>query len=153
MITIRKAAKEDIETMLDYGALMHKESDYQDLPFDRDYCRVFLLSAIDDSRYGCFLADENQKVIGGILAFSAPFFFCSAKRTFDLYVYVAADYRGTRAALLLVRSYEMWAESIGAVRAYLGSSTGTEITDAFYPRLGYIPVGGVFRKKLKVKGG
>ena len=56
----------------------------------------------------------------------------------EVLLYVDPEYRGTRAALMMVRAFEQWAEPYDK-RA--GSSLGIDDDKAinFYSRLGYVP--------------
>lgn len=90
-----------------------------------------------------FLAIENDKIIGFIAAISHECFFSSKKKVSDLGLYVLPEYRGSRAALKLVKSLETWATEMGADDLHLGQTTAVEIdkTRQFYERLGYKTVG------------
>ena len=90
-----------------------------------------------------FLAIDNDKIVGFIAALSHEYFFSSRKTASDLGFYVLPEYRGSRAALKLVKSLEEWAKQMGASDLHLGQTTAVEIdkTRQFYERLGYKTVG------------
>ena len=90
-----------------------------------------------------FLAIDNDKIVGFIAALSHEYFFSSRKTASDLGFYVLPEYRGSRAALKLVKSLEEWAKQMGACDLHLGQTTAVEIdkTRQFYERLGYKTVG------------
>jgi GNAT superfamily N-acetyltransferase len=98
-----------------------------------------------------FLATDNDKIVGFIAALSHEYFFSNRKRVSDLGFYVLPEYRGSRAALKLVKSLETWAKEIGADDLHLGQTTAVEIdkTRQFYERLGYKTVGFNTVKHLK----
>ena len=90
-----------------------------------------------------FLAIENDRIVGFVAALLHEYFFSSRKRVSDLGLYVIPEYRGSRAALKLVKSLETWATGMGADDLHLGQTTAVEIdkTRQFYERLGYKTVG------------
>ena len=97
------------------------------------------------------LAIDNDKIIGFIAAISHEYFFSDRKRVSDLGFYVLPEYRGSRAALKLVKSLETWATKMGVNDLHLGQTTAVDIdkTRQFYERLGYKTVGFNTIKHLK----
>lgn len=98
-----------------------------------------------------FLAIDNDKIVGFMAAMLHEYFFSSRKRVSDLGLYVLPEYRGSRAALKLVKSLETWAKQTGADDLHLGQTTAVDIdkTRQFYERLGYKTVGFNTIKHLK----
>lgn len=98
-----------------------------------------------------FIAIENDKIIGFISGIAHEYFFSNRKKANDLGFYVLPEFRGSRAALKLVKSLENWAKEIGADDLHLGQTTAVEIdkTRQFYERLGYKTVGFNTIKHLK----
>jgi GNAT superfamily N-acetyltransferase len=98
-----------------------------------------------------FLAIENNKIIGFIGACAHTYFFSARKRISDLGFYVDPKYRGSRAALKLIKELEAWAKSLEIEDIHLGQTTATEIekTRNFYERIGYKTVGFNTIKHLK----
>ena len=98
-----------------------------------------------------FLAIDNDKIVGFMAAMVHEYFFSNRKRVSDLGLYVLPEYRGSRAALKLVKSLETWAKQTGADDLHLGQTTAVDIdkTRQFYERLGYKTVGFNTIKHLK----
>lgn len=98
-----------------------------------------------------FVAIENDKIIGFISAIAHEYFFSNRKTASDLGFFVLPEFRGSRAALKLVKSLENWAKEIGADDLHLGQTTAVEMdkTRQFYERLGYKTVGFNTVKQLK----
>lgn len=69
---------------------------------------------------------------------------------FDNILYMSPESRGSYNVISLIKHYESWCKSIGAVCCSLSTASGigTERTCALYERMGYIPVGYQFRKEL-----
>jgi GNAT superfamily N-acetyltransferase len=98
-----------------------------------------------------FLAIENNEIIGFISGILSEYFFSNTKRASDLGFFVLPKFRGSSAAIKLVKSLESWAKEQGADDLYLGQTTAVEIdkTRQFYERLGYKTVGFNAVKHLK----
>jgi GNAT superfamily N-acetyltransferase len=98
-----------------------------------------------------FLAIDDDKIVGFMAAMVHEYFFSNRKRVSDLGLYVLPEYRGSRAALKLVKSLETWAKQTGADDLHLGQTTAVDIdkTRQFYERLGYKTVGFNTIKHLK----
>ena len=98
-----------------------------------------------------FIAIENDKIIGFISGLFSEYFFSNRKQVSDLGFFVLPEFRGSRAALKLVKSLENWAKEMGADDLHLGQTTAVEMdkTRQFYERLGYKTVGFNTVKHLK----
>lgn len=98
-----------------------------------------------------FLAIDKNKIVGLIGGAVIPYFFSTRKKVGDLGFYVDPEYRGSRAAIKLVKALESWAKEMGVEEVYLGQTTGVEVekTKDFYERLGYTVVGVNTIKHLK----
>lgn len=98
-----------------------------------------------------FVAIENDKIIGFISGIFSEYFFSNRKQVTDLGFFVLPEFRGSRAALKLVKSLETWAKNIGADDLHLGQTTAVDMdkTRQFYERLGYKTVGFNTVKHLK----
>lgn len=146
-MTIRQATQDDLLDLLEMAEAMHGESDFSTIPFDHLFCRDFLEITLDDPDNGVFI-DENEGVIrGAFLGSVEPFFFSSRLKASDTAIYVKPEFRGSATALRLIRKWELWAWEKGAIRTYLGVSTGNAKADDFFTRLGYTRLGGIYRKE------
>jgi GNAT superfamily N-acetyltransferase len=98
-----------------------------------------------------FIAIKNDKIIGFISGIFSEYFFSNRKQVSDLGFFVLPEFRGSRAALKLVKSLETWAKEKGADDLHLGQTTAVEMdkTKQFYERLGYKTVGFNTVKNLK----
>jgi GNAT superfamily N-acetyltransferase len=98
-----------------------------------------------------FIVIKNNKIVGFILAVAHEYFFSNRKRVSDLGLYVLPEYRGSRAALMLIKALETWAKDMGANDLHLGQTSAVNMdkTRQFYERLGYKTVGFNTVKHLK----
>lgn len=98
-----------------------------------------------------FIAIQDDKIIGFISGLFSEYFFSNRKQVSDLGFFVLPEFRGSRAALKLVKSLENWAKEMGADDLHLGQTTAVEMdkTRQFYERLGYKTVGFNTVKHLK----
>lgn len=125
------------------------ESDeYKDIQFD--YRAIFQMGAHPDA-LAIFALDSAGLPAGcfcGTLA-RLPFapHIVGAR---DAILYVLPKYRGSTAALKLVKTFETWAKNRGASRIYLSQSTNIEPekTALLYEKLGYKQVGALTCKEV-----
>jgi len=98
-----------------------------------------------------FIVIKNNKIVGFILAVAHEYFFSNRKRVSDLGLYVLPEYRGSRAALMLIKALETWSKEIGVDDLHLGQTSAVNMdkTRQFYERLGYKTVGFNTVKHLK----
>ena len=123
------------------------ESEFSDA--ELDVAALYKMLQSPDVVY--FLAIDDGKIAGSIGGVAHKYFFSSRLRVSDLGFYVEPEYRGSRAAIKLVRALESWAKERGIEDIYLGQTTGIEVekTQQFYERLGYKIVGVNAIKHLK----
>lgn len=155
-LSVRPAARGDVDALVAMGARMHAETAYSFLPYDAEKVRQFVLAQIAETEAYClFVADEDGAPIGMLGGYVSDYFFCDEKIACDTVVYVERSRRGTLAAARLIRAFREWASVRGAREICLGVSSGrdTERTGRFYERLGLHSVGGVYKQRLVEAGG
>lgn len=151
VIEIRSANIEDVDWLVELGAQMHAESAYGFLPYDQEKVRRMITSYIDDPSTYCVLAAEHeQSIVGMLCGYLIDYFFCEEIVASDVAIYVDSGFRGSSAAPRLIRAFREWAVARGAREVCLGVSTGFEVerTGAFYERLGFTRVGGIYKQRL-----
>ena len=138
----------DVEVCAAIGSLMHQESYYRDLDFDRKKMRL-VFEQIKAGGFCGFVAEEKGKVIGLFVGLVCEHWFGKDLLASDLALYVIPKRRGSTAAMRLVRAYEKWAEDKGAKVISLGVSTDIrpERTGSMYERLGFNDVGKFYRRR------
>ena len=158
LINVRTTVEDDLPAIFELGRTMRAESVIPFPEIDENAARDTL--ALLDDFYFIAVAEvantdpaprkTGNEIIGMFTAqlnryaFSQEFF-----AQHDIF-YVHPDWRGTRAALLLVKAFESWAQECGLTRALLSVHSGLfpERTGRFYKKLGYRPMGGNFMKEL-----
>lgn len=137
---VREATYADIPHAIAIGAIHHAESLWRARPYDPLKLEETALHAIDDPDWLALVATlDNGQVVGYLAAFLTEFFFNREKQASDLMVFVSPSYRGSRAAVQLIRAYKAWAKSKGAREAVLGLRIGANVerTGRFYRKLGF----------------
>jgi len=148
---IRDFTLDDAPQMIELGRLMHGESTYAGADYSpeklmqmaKEWLQYpewrFARVAVDDSGviYAMYVGQISQYYFGQDLVASDTLFF------------VRPDRRGSFAAAKLVKEFEEWAFSRGALDIRPASSSGVEIERVrhLYEALGYNLVGYVFQKR------
>ena len=147
-MSIRKALKSDVDTVVRMGKLMHGESHFKDLPFEDDTLSNFLNLAITSDEMFFDVFCDDGEIIGTLIGVLAPYVFCSEKNASDIALFVYPDKRGGVAAARLIKSFECWGYAMGAKQICMGVSTGVRVeqTHRLMVGLGYTHCGGVFKK-------
>lgn len=107
------------------------------------------VSMLSDSTFLYVLVSKGT-VVGFLWATLSTMPWSEAKIVFDNILYISPENRGGYPVISLIRTYERWAKSNGAVSAMLSTASGidTERTIALYEKLGYKHVGSQFMKEL-----
>lgn len=135
-MTIRKAAADDLDRLVELGALMHAESRYAALRFNRDKVRALLAQLMQTGFV--VVAEREGRIIGGFAGVVAPHWFSDDKIASDLALFIEPGERGGMAVVRLVRAFLDYAQRHGAVTIDIGVNTGvhTEQTGQLFERLG-----------------
>jgi len=150
-VQIRKISRPDFESLLVLGRLMHEESSYRHLEYNKEKLWQLGEKTIFEPRsYFGVVAEKDAEIVGMFLGYITPFFFSSQKIAGDLVLFVTPKERGSSVALRLIREYEAWAIANGAKQIMLGVTTGVneERTKELFLRLGYKPAGAIVKKEV-----
>ena len=151
MTSVRVATLDDIPALVEMGAAMRAESPrYRSQSFDPAKVTQIAHQLIPTKGVG--VAERDGKIIGMMAGVVVPTWFGHDLMATDLVLYVKPEHRKTtRAALLLIRAFEAWAEERGAVDIMPGVSTMVEVegTVGLYEKLGYERYGAAMIKRLK----
>lgn len=149
MIAVMPLREGEEHHVLALAKAMHAESPvYSPYPFDDDRLLEWINLCLTHEDWLCLVAwDEGLEPIGFIAVGSGPMLFSKTRNVDDLGLYVRPEWRGTTAAVRLVRQMEGWAKSKGAV-IRLGVTTGTNSAQAvkFLERFGYRQTGVLLTK-------
>lgn len=151
MILVREIEPADLPAALYLGRLMQAEAPaYQEYPFEDERFSAWFTLCLDNPDWlGLVAVDDVAGIIGFLAMGCAPMIFCSARTADDLAFYVHPEWRGSLAAVKLIRTMEAWASAKGAVQIRMGLTTGTNTAPAkrFLERFGYAQEGLVLVKR------
>ena len=138
---IREITVEDIPGLVELGRAMYAESPvYRHMPFEDAVARGWFFRALEQPEsVFCRMTEIDGKLTGAMVAFCGPMMFSSVKMASDLGMYVFPEYRGTRAAYLLLKEFEEWLVAQECKRAILGVTAGIDNEGAlsFYKKMGF----------------
>lgn len=156
-ITIKLPDAKELVSVVELARLMREESVYR---FSNGFDELAVLdlglrlvSLFMHNRGGYIKIAKNKegKVIGMAAGQATPYMFNPKECMItDYALYVLPEYRGTTAAIRLLKDFEAWGKSQGANEMSLGVSTGidTDKTHNFYTKMGYLYSGGIYKKFL-----
>lgn len=138
----------DVPALVDMVAEFRAEvAAVSSVPFDAGHT-ADLLGGLIASPSGFVGVVRNRATapVGCLVAAVGDYPFAPVAAADELIFYIAPEWRGGRAALDLLASYEAWAVSVGAVvmgLTYTGKACG-----ALYRRAGFVPVEHKFIKMV-----
>lgn len=138
---IRRAVASDLEQLVELARRMHAESRFRIFRFVDAKVRNMLQGLIDSPDMALVLVavdGQTGEVIGAIAAMCVEHWFSDQKVAQDVGLFVDPDRRGGMVAARLVKEFEAWARSMGALTGELGINTGVHVerTAALFERLG-----------------
>ena len=128
---------------------MHAETEFAKFDYSEAKVRALIeASLVEHSRR--LIVVEAYDGLVGMIAGQIGELICSHQlQASDRVLYVRPEHRGSRAALLLVKAYLEWAESMGVAAVLMGVSSGgahMEKAGRFLANMGFAPIGGLYRK-------
>lgn len=151
MVKVRTATLEDIPTLVELGRALHAESPrYSMLSYNPKKVGQVALLVIQQG--GTLVAVKDETIIGFIAGYVCAHWFGDDLMASDYSFYIKPEHRCTgRTALLLLKRFEEWAISKGALDVVPGSTTmiNTEGTATFFEKLGYTRSGIGFFKRVR----
>lgn len=151
MCEIREAAMKDLNTILDLGLLMHRESNYAaNTIYNTNIFGAFVTRLIEGDHGFVHLALKDGQPIGFMLASLVPFFFGPGLMSSEICTFIKKENRGGTAGIQLIHEYEKWAKGNGAIHICIGTSTGvaSERVSRFYESMGFRKVGAAHRMEV-----
>ncbi len=150
MITLKKASKEDTEHFISLGKEMHREGAFSFLPFNENRVRRGALHYIREESACAFLVFRDTECIGMHVGSLTHYFFSDALLASGLVTYVRPEFRGGRAAVLLVKEFIDWGKEKKAAEVYIGVSLGVNLEKShkFFKHFGFNYVGGNYKLRL-----
>lgn len=152
MIEIVKYDNKYIEQVLEIAQEIHAASLYTNIDMDKEklISQLNLASHMSPQTY-FRLAVQNDVVYGAFLGIISPTFFCSDLIAKDMGWWIKPKFRGSRAAIKLLRDFEAWAKISGAVKVMIGQTGVHDIdkTRKLFEHCGYTVVGYNTAKDLR----
>ena len=149
---IRQWEKKDLDQIIELGTLMWKEGAYNYLSFDERKTRDTINYLMDNPFIGMgWVAEKDNKIIGGIIVHLTKFFFSEEMTCSDLALYIDPKERTSlRIPIQLIKKAEEWAKIKGAKEFCPASSVRikSESVAKLYEFLKYDKVGHLFKKRL-----
>ena len=152
MVTIRfSETNADIAARVAVARRAWQETDRSGFAFDESIVRRGIERKINNRGKYCLLqAEVRNEVVGMLMGVAAPHFHAPELGASLLSWYVLPEYRGSQAAIKLLHGFRRWARNRGAVRLYIGVTSGIDVarTDRLLRRLGFRPCGGNYEAVL-----
>jgi GNAT superfamily N-acetyltransferase len=147
MLTVRRANQNDLLGLSKLIAAMHRETEFKYFRLNFDKIVDSLCNWMDN---GLLIvaekkADDSNDVVGMMAGSKRPQWYSDDNLIAEDFLFVREDFRGTRAAYLLLREFMLWANEQGAEHIRAGVATGTgESANRLYEHFGLHYVGGNF---------
>lgn len=142
MTQLRLIEEADIPEVLAAGREHIASSNYAPMGFDDEKAAGFIRRLMSVGLAA--VAVDDGKIVGGILGDVVEPWYSKNRMGIEHVLYVLPEYRGGRAALMLVKAWVRWCLDEGATQIRPGVSTGCVAAEAFYERLGFKRAGGLF---------
>jgi GNAT superfamily N-acetyltransferase len=145
MISIRKATKADLQTIISLDTLLFKDN-YQ---YDHDLVMnwpeskpgiKYFSSFLNKPHSICFLAEDSGRAIGYILIAPKPkdwkkYSYCEVGN-----IFVEASYQSKGIGSLLMKKGTAWAKAKGYEKIYVNSYFNNKGAISFYEKHGFSPI-------------
>lgn len=122
MLKVRRAIEADRLPVFKMCVLMHRETDFQNFELDPEK----LLNGVGMWIHNATLlvVEDDDKIVGMLAAVIKETWFGPESFASEELFYVIPEYRGTRAAFLLMKAYMSWAKEQGIKHIRAGVATG-----------------------------
>ena len=140
-LVVRELAAGDEAPLIKLGREMWEESaNFNRHPLNEEKLKQLALAVYTSDFLACFIASNDKGPQGIWVGGVHPLWYSDDLSVHDIVFYVRKQYRGSSAALKLVKSAEKWGQSMGASEINIGLSSGidTEKTSCFFNKLSYM---------------
>ena len=144
---IREMKAGDVGRILEIGEIIHRETWYKIYEYDKTKVLKFLADILlNDDAYSK-VYEKDGEVVGVMLGWLHDFWFSDERGVSDLVLFVHPEYRGSMAAIRLIKGFMEWAADKGAREVNINITSGVYIerTGKLYERLGFKHVGGCYK--------
>jgi len=141
-----------LRDILQLGVAMQQESEFSAIPFDIEQAAQSIVALVVNNPrgFGMLAYTDEGKPVGMISGSITPYFFSRGWVASDFVWFVLPEYRGSRAAVKLLKLFKSWATEKGASELYMGVTTNVSAdrTGELLQRMGFKHVGGNYRARL-----
>lgn len=128
---------------------MHMETDFRRYRFSVEKVeKLYATLLSNDQDFFAVVAQHGDELAGFMGGFTCEHFFSTDKYASEMLFYVCPHWRGSSAALRMVRAFEAWCSDKPLLDIMTGISSGVGVdrTTRFYEKLGYTAKIPTFRK-------
>lgn len=140
-IKVRLGTLDDVPAIVALGAVMHAESPrFSRFPYSPEKVADVVATMLCNPKNVVIVADHSdQGIVGMFGGFIAEHYFSTAKYASDVAMFIHPDHRGGSVVVRVLKTFEEWAISQGAIEIAPGISTEVQAdrTLQLYSRLGY----------------
>jgi hypothetical protein len=148
---IRKWCYNDFDILLDLGETMWSEGAYADMTFDREKVKKTFTTLLSTGKGVGFVAEKQDKIIGGVVVYITKYFFNDEKMCSDLALYVdPKERKSIFVPIRLINAATEWAKEQGAREFRPGSTVeiASDKVEKLYKFMKFETVGHLFKKRL-----
>jgi len=150
-VEIRCLEYADIPETVELARKFVEESAFSRFQFSPEKMAANLSMAVTHPHIAfCHVVEHEDRLVGALVGYINEFFFGPDLIASDSGWFILPEYRGSRSAVKLLKNFQAWAKANGAKEVAMGISTDVmpEKTGALLQKLGYVPVGGNFKKAV-----
>lgn len=146
---VRLALEEDIEAIVEL-ARMNCELSTPYLTFSPEKVRETCHAYLDRGETTIFVVEDKRQVVALLVATINEYRHAQGIYCTQEVIFVREDYRGTRAAALLMKELVSWSEMLGAIEITGGNDNkfNSERTARFLSHFGFEQVGFFMRRMM-----
>lgn len=136
MTKIREATEEDVFDILVLAREFSKESPVTH-KWDKEKTEHFIISAINNNNTIIFILEDKDEIVGAIVGIINEMYMSQTVVATEMAWFVSKDYRGRKGSIMLMKTFEKWAETNGANYICMGAIEGITELDKLYTKSGY----------------
>jgi GNAT superfamily N-acetyltransferase len=146
---IRPAKLSDVPRIVEVGAVLHHDSTYSAMQFNRAKVAALMESLINGQGV-VFVAERDGVVVGGIAGGVTAHWFSDELTGFEYSFFVLPEARHGLIAMKLLLAMKAWCKAKGAKTLRIGITTGINVegTARFYRHMGFHDAGNLFQGEL-----
>ena len=143
MTKLRLAEEADIPTIVEFGAAFHAESSFQPMTFAPEKVAINVRHGIESGLV--VLAEVDGRIVGGMHGDVVEPWYSSDRMGVEYFLYVLPEFRGSWAAVLMLKAWIRWCAASGATQIRPGTAAHIGVkADRLYAGLGFRPAGSLY---------